>query len=218
MVKILCLGGSDAPWHKFSEYQRGLSKILKDLPLDILYTQDLDSLIPSSIKDFDHIICCVSEKHLSADQEKGLLAAISGFNPELTGEPKHFFGFHCAATAFQNSWSYSQMLGARFLAHPPMGIPFEVLVTEPAHEICNQMNDFFLVDELYLLELYGMQKTLFHTEYGEFNCPLGWIKPYGLGKVGYVALGHGEEQLIHRNTSNIIRNYVRWLIHTKTFD
>jgi type 1 glutamine amidotransferase len=212
MVKILCLGGSEDPWHQFSEYQTSLERILKSLPVTVHYTEDLDSLLPQNLQDFDHIICCVSKKHLTSEQEQGLLSAISGSNPKILGKAKHFFGLHCATTAFQDSFSYSSMIGARFLAHPPRGNPLLIQMLEPNHPICKDIGDFQTVDELYLMEFYGNHKFLFQTKYDEFSCPLGWVKTYGLGKVGYCALGHGEEQLANPHTSQIVQRFVHWLI------
>lgn len=216
MVNILCIGGSHEPWHQFEGYKTSLVRILDDLPIEVHYTEDLDSLITQHIKDFDHIICCVSKKELNQDQEEGLLTSISGFNPKVFGKPKHFLGIHCATTAFQNSINYIHMVGARFLAHPPMGEPFPVQILEPNHPICRNLGDFELVDELYLMEYYGYRKDLFGSRFGEFDIPLGWIKPYGMGKVGYCALGHGEQQLKDPNLSKLTHQFVQWLIYEPT--
>ncbi|GAB6089435.1 ThuA domain-containing protein [Spirochaeta dissipatitropha] len=210
MVNILCIGGSDAPWHQFDEYQIELKEILKDIPGNVHYTEDLDAFRADNIRDFKLIICCVSERQLKPEQESGLLTAISGINPQVTGEPKSFFGFHCAATAFSESSAYQRMLGARFLAHPPMRDTIEVEILRPDHPVCSGIDSFSLIDELYLFETYGTFTTLFQSRYGEFNCPLGWVKQYGMGKVCYSAFGHGREQLQEPVVREIMMNMGLW--------
>ena len=42
-------------------------------------------------------------------------------------------------------------------------------------------------------------------------CPLAWVRPYGLGRVCYCALGHGSEQLEHESVQRILRNALEWL-------
>lgn len=210
MVNILCIGGSDAPWHQFDEYQDQLKEVLKEIPGNVHYTEDLDAFRANNIRDFKLVICCVSERQLEPEQETGLLSAISGFNPQATGEPKSFFGFHSAATAFSGSSNYQRMLGARFLAHPPMEEAIEVEILRPDHPACSDLSDFSLIDELYLLETYGTFTTLFQSRYREFDCPLGWVKQYGMGKVCYSALGHGAEQLQKPMVRKIMKNMLMW--------
>ncbi len=102
------------------------------------------------------------------------------------------------------------MLGARFLAHPPIG-PFAVHVDAPDHPVMRGVGDFEITDELYTMETLAPFDALASADLGGFRRPLAWVRPYGLGRVCYSALGHGLEQLEHPSVRQILRNALGWV-------
>lgn len=59
---------------------------------------------------------------------------------------------------------FMQMLGSRFLAHPPIK-PYRVEVSDPSHPLVAGIEPFEADDELYLSEYDGPSHALLHTHY-----------------------------------------------------
>lgn len=129
----------------------------------------------------------------------GRLLALHGTNsilvPPAPGEPRVF-------GTPPIDGPLPELLGSRFLAHPPMA-PFTVHVTEPDHPLVRGLTGFEVRDELYVSELHGPLKVLLHAHYSgpvrSFELghtvddeprPLLYLKPSGAGEVCYLTLGH----------------------------
>ncbi|TCW60454.1 ThuA domain-containing protein [Treponema sp. J25] len=209
MVNILCLGGTDSPYHPFEVYHPFLERLIKEEGYTATYTEDMDALLPDALRDFSVVLCCVSGKGLSPLHERSLLEAMAGMQQDRYGPPKSFVGIHSASAAFLNSEAYHRMIGATFLAHPVAG-PFSIQIQEPIHHISSDLVPFSLEDELYLLETHGPFRTLFYTTWEEFSVPLGWIKPYGLGRVFYFSPGHNPSTWEHPVVRTILQRALRW--------
>ena len=94
-----------------------------------------------------------------------------------------------------------ELLGTQFKAHPPIG-PFKVVVSDRAHPLTRGLDDFHIVDELYLSETRAPIHTLLHTRFtGEATgfvtadwqdavVPVLYIRNLGSGGVLYLTLGH----------------------------
>jgi type 1 glutamine amidotransferase len=177
----------------------------------VTLTEDLDFFLPQNIKKFQAIVCYTTGRELTSEQENGLLKAIIGSPWGETGESKTFIGIHGASTSFQNSKAYLRMLGARFLTHPPLGEEYSFQIVKPDHPIMQGISDFTLIDELYLMEIYPPIETLIICDYRNFPRPIAWGKSYGLGKVFYTALGHGEKQIRNKIIQKMIINAINWI-------
>ncbi|MCX7654905.1 MAG: ThuA domain-containing protein [Treponemataceae bacterium] len=209
MVNILCLGGTDSPYHPFEAYRPYLEHLMKEEGYTATYTEDVDALLPGEIRDFSVILCCVSGKTLSPAQERSLLEALAGMRQDLYGPPKSFVGLHCASAAFLNSEAYHRMLGATFLAHPVGGL-FSVQIQDPLHDITWNLTSFTVEDELYLCEFHGEFRLLLYATWEEFLVPLGWIKPYGLGRVFYFSPGHNPSTWENPSVYTLLQRALRW--------
>ena len=94
-----------------------------------------------------------------------------------------------------------EMLGTQFKAHPPIG-PFPVEVVNKDHELTRGIDDFEIVDELYLSETTAPIDTLMQTTFeGEATgftkehwdkttVPILYTRDIGKGRIVYNALGH----------------------------
>lgn len=94
-----------------------------------------------------------------------------------------------------------EMLGTQFKAHPPIG-PFRVEVVNRDHELTRGIDDFDVVDELYLSNTTAPIETLMQThfegqatgfvdgEWGATNVPILYTRDIGKGRIVYNALGH----------------------------
>ena len=95
-----------------------------------------------------------------------------------------------------------QLLGSRFIAHPPMQ-KFQVTVSVPEYPLVRGITPFEVYDEPYYCEYYGKIHTLLESRYTtkakgyvreDWNTdeprPQFYLHPYGPGEVLYLTLGH----------------------------
>lgn len=95
-----------------------------------------------------------------------------------------------------------EMLGSQFKAHPPIGAPFPVRFTDRDHPLVRGLNDFEVVDELYLMKMLAPVQVLAQTEFtGEATgfvdatwdepaVPVIYLRELGQGAILYNTLGH----------------------------
>ena len=93
------------------------------------------------------------------------------------------------------------ILGTQFKAHPPIG-PFKVEVVDRNHELTRGIDDFEVIDELYLSNTTAPIDTLMQTRFAgeatgfiadkwaETVVPILYTRQIGAGTVSYNALGH----------------------------
>ena len=208
---VLLMGGSDSTYHDFSVLLPLLGGFLREHGLVVTTSTDPDLFLPENIRRFDLVLCCTFGHTLTAEQEAGLLDAVQGDPWDESAKLKGFLGLHGAAGSFLNSEGYLRMLGGKFLVHPPLDT-LEVNICRPDHPVMEGVSDFSIEDELYLIETYAPFKTLAAVDYGGFSRPVVWVKPYGLGRVVYLSLGHGEKQLKNQSFQQILINAVRWIL------
>ena len=95
-----------------------------------------------------------------------------------------------------------EMLGSQFKAHPPISAPFRVTVNDPDHPLTRGIDDFDVVDELYLMKTLAPLEVLMQTSFtGEATgfidaqwddpaVPVLYLRQIGQGSVLYNTLGH----------------------------
>jgi uncharacterized protein len=208
--RVLIFGGEPSPYHDFSVQGPLLERLVRDAGHEAELTCDAGSFALDRIAPFDVVAILASSGSLAPEDEASLLAAVSGDTEGRTGRPKGLLGIHGATVLTSESGRYQRMLGARFLTHPPLG-PFRVAVENPAHPVMAGVGDFSISDELYLMEALADVDVLLAAELGGFSRPLAWVRPYGMGRVCYCALGHGTEQLDHPSVQRVLRNALDWL-------
>ena len=94
-----------------------------------------------------------------------------------------------------------ELLGTQFKAHPPIG-PFKVEVVNRDHELTRGIDDFEVIDELYLSKTTAPIEILMQTRFeGEATgfidgsweptvVPIVYTRAIGGGMISYNALGH----------------------------
>ncbi len=208
--QILIFGGEENPYHDFSVQGPLLARLAEEAGYEAALTTNPAAFEPARIAPFDVVAILASAGSLAPEHEEALLNAVIGSPWGDTGAPKGLLGIHGATVVGSASGKYQRMLGARFLAHPPLG-PFSVTVDAPDHPVMRGVGDFSISDELYLMETLAPFDVLLSAEFDGFRRPLAWVRPYGLGRVCYCALGHGTEQLEHESVRRILRNALDWL-------
>ena len=93
------------------------------------------------------------------------------------------------------------MLGTQFKAHPPIW-PFPVEVVNKDHELTKDIEDFEILDELYLSNTTAPIDTLMQTtfegeatgfvaeQWDKTTVPILYTRDLGKGRIVYNALGH----------------------------
>ena len=208
--RVLIYGGEESPYHDFSVQGPWLARLAAEAGFEAEVTVDPAAFAPARIKPFDVIAILASAGSLAPADEEALLNAVIGNPWGDTGAPKGLLGIHGATVVSSGSGAYQRMLGGRFLAHPPLG-PFSVHVEARDHPVMSGVGDFEISDELYTMEPLAPFDVLATASLAGFARPLVWVRPYGLGRVCYCALGHAIEQLEHESVRRILRNGLEWV-------
>lgn len=210
-LRVLVLGGVETRFHAFEEVTPVLEELVLDAGHQPTVMRAPDALQESVLARFDAVASITTGGSLTRDQELSLLGAVhQGQNDR--GRPVHFLGVHGAACSFQESAAYVEMLGGRFVRHPPMD-RFDVEVEAPLHPVTRGVSRFSIHDEFYILELSGAVDVLISGQSPEragARLPLGWCKRYGAGRVVYLAPGHGPEQLRNPGLRALVAGALGW--------
>jgi uncharacterized protein len=95
-----------------------------------------------------------------------------------------------------------EVLGTQFKAHPPIGEPFRVTITDRNHALTKGLDDFDVVDELYLMKTMAPIQVLMQTKFtgeatgfvdlnwDEEAVPVLYLRAHGAGGILYNTLGH----------------------------
>ncbi len=207
-IKVLVMGGHTENFHQFSIMGPIYKEFLTAAGFDVTTTEDRDEFTKERIAPYDVILDYTTGEDLTDEQRGGLLGGI------VNG--KGFIPVHSAADSFKNTPGYINMVGGKFLTHPPGQIELTFNVLNRTHPIMAGVEDFVMPEELYLMETYGHFELLMSTFWKGFDRPIAWVKPYGKGRVFYTALGHGEVQTRNENFQRMIVNAVRWAAPEKT--
>lgn len=205
MTKLLAIGGQTKNFHQFHIVGPIIEAFLSDAGFDVHLTDDRDQFTAENMKAYDAVVDFTTRGTLTEEQEDGLLQAI------IRG--KGYIGVH-GCTSDKGVPAYHRMIGGKFLTHPPIQ-ELRFHVCDTAHPITQGIQDFAMNEEMYLMEVYGDRRLLMTANYNGFTHPITWVKPYGLGRVFYTTLGHGEEQLNHATVQTLIVNAVYWALQTE---
>ncbi len=202
-IKVLVMGGHTEGFHQFAIMGPIYQDFLTAAGFQVTTTEDREEFRKERIAPYDVIVDYTTGEDLTDEQRQGLMGAI------VMG--KGFVGVHSAADSFKGTPGYIPMVGGKFLMHPLKPLPpFPFHVHDPHHPVMHGVGDFAMEEELYLMETYGHFGLLLSTMYKGLQRPVVWVKGYGMGRIVYCALGHGEAQTRNPNFQRIICNAVRW--------
>lgn len=201
MLKALLLTGGQ--FHPFEECSGSLASFLKEENVaDVTVTQDRGALTKGNLSKYDIAIFYTQGGSLTPEQEE----AITGFVEGGGG----FVGIHCATDSFVENAAYIEMIGGRFADHAPCA-DFAVRVTDKTHTLTARMEDFWITDELYVLDRTPQGVRVLAQAYSKGKPqPMVYVKTYGKGRVAYLALGHDERAFKHPMFRKLARRAVRW--------
>lgn len=213
-LRVLVMGGVETRFHHFAELGPALARVVSTGNTQVTQLLAQDALSADVLRNVDAIASITTGGDLSEAQENALLTAIAEPRNDR-GRPVHFLGLHGASCSFTSNPRYLAMLGGRFLSHPAMAT-FRVAIEVPDHPVTRGVSAFEIYDELYILELRSEIRVLLSAESPDAparstpRVPLGWVREHGQGKVCYLALGHGPEQLEHPSYARLIQQALAW--------
>jgi len=164
----------------------------------------------SRLAEYD-VIAILGPLTASAPEEAEAKAATATYVravTEFVRGGKGCVALHLAAAFFHEA--FTQMIGGRFLTHPPIQ-PFTIQVDDPRHPITQGIPAFTVMDELYVTDHDPAAiHVLLSAAYEGKRCPMAWVKPYGAGRVAYIAPGHDFRTFLHPVFLQLVAQAVRW--------
>ena len=170
----------------------------------VFHTHNLDGLTQDAFRTSDLCILSLTMNSLTVAQETALVSRVS--------EGKPFLALHSASVYEDGNSKYVDMLGAKFAEHPEYQ-EFPVIIADSTHPISAGLQNFAIVDELYLLdrEPEGAAQ-LAYAEWDGKPRPIVYVRRYGQGRVAYIALGHDQKAWNHPSFKQLIMQAIRWLL------
>lgn len=177
----------------------------------ITATEDLGSLSPSTLANFDVLFFALTsgELALTASQKDAVLAFVAG--------GQGFLGVHSATDTLYEWPEYGALIGAYFKEHP-WTQSATVIVEDPSHPAAAGLGDRFTITE----EFYTFRENprpavqvllrLDPTSVGASgDFPLAWARAQGNGRVYYNALGHFSDTWRDQRFQRQLAGAIRWL-------
>ncbi len=163
------------------------------------------------LKTLDLIVPTWTMGTITAEQEKGLLAAVrSGVG---------LAGWHgTMADSFRNNTEYQFMVGGQWVAHPGNIIDYTVNITNHDHPITAGLSDFAMHSEQYYMHVDPANEVLATTTFSGEHAPwiegvvmpVVWTKMWGSGRVFYCSLGHVTADFDVPEAREIVRRGMHW--------
>jgi len=200
MVQILVLGGKSKLYHNINKLGHIFFDLLTGEGYSVTTTEDIDHLLPKTLKKFDVVVDYTTQQSITESHAQSVMTWVKS-------NSKLYMGIHGATTSYQDAKLVLEMIGARFIRHPPIR-KINVSVEDVDHSFMKGISDFTIRDELYIQEYLSPFQILLSTKYKGKEIPLCWTKPFGKGTVFYLALGHGKDQLKHCSVQQIIKNVI----------
>ncbi|HOZ49361.1 MAG TPA: ThuA domain-containing protein [Candidatus Hydrogenedentes bacterium] len=205
--RVLVLVGGQ--WHPFEcagEWLRELFESTGRYVVEV--TEDHQALKKGAIDRFDAVVAYTQGGKLTRDQEAGLLGFVKGGGA--------FVGLHSATASWQENAGYIDMIGGVFKSHGPV-IEFPVTIHGGKCWITDRMGDFRISDEFYIMDGVDEDRVevLATAQWHNKTHPMAYIKPYGDGRVFYLALGHDERAFNHPSFQKLTVRGLDWALGRK---
>ena len=202
-INVMVMGGRTKGFHQFEIMGPIYREFLSAAGFAVTLTEDREDFTRERLAKFDVVLDYTTGEDLTDAQRDGLLGFIIG--------GKGFVGIHSAADSFKGTAGYIPMVGGKFLTHPPRQPLLTFHMVNPEHPVTAGVPDFAMEEEIYLMETYGHFELLVNTRYRGVERPVCWSKGYGMGRVVYCALGHGEPQTRNLHFQKLVINALRWV-------
>ena len=180
---LLYSGGTTHDWKGCGTATHQAIKGLKELKITYV-KDDLDCLKKGAIKPFELVVFYHTGTQLTDPQKNGLLNWVNAGGG--------FVGIHSAADSFRDCPEYLAMIGGHFVTHPAYR-KYMVSVVDSEHPITSGMDEFWVQDEQYVTDYDPRNNVIATALHKGKVTPVVWTKPWGKGRVCWIALGHDAE-------------------------
>jgi len=205
---------------------QALEEICEELNLGVMVSNDSSLFTPENLEQFDGII--FSNTNNEAFTSDGQRKAFQ----EFIRSGKGFAGIHSACGSERDWPWFWNMLGGKFLRHPPYQ-PFHIKVIDKNHISTAHLPDpWQWEDECYYIHhlnpdihvLLAADLTTIEDEYRDeypgtiFGdlFPLAWCHSFEGGKQWYTALGHDPEHYQDPLFRDHLKGGIQWILEIKT--
>jgi len=185
---------------------------LREQGYEVEISTSLDSYLDEAkMRSLDLIVQVWTMGTLTAEQERGLLAAVQG--------GVGMAGWHgCMGDSFRNNPNYQFMVGGQWVAHPGNIIDYEVHIVNHDDPITRGLSNFRMHSEQYYMHVDPLNEVLATTTFsGEYapwiaGCvmPVVWKKRWGEGRVFYSSLGHVVRDFNVPEAQEIMKRGMLW--------
>jgi len=203
VAKVLILSQNDQHHHleelgfEIVDWTRGLQNLVMEV------SHDKEILRDGGLDRHDVCIICASMDDITAEQERGIVKFVK--------KGGRLLGIHSATVVDESRTAYINLIGGRFTHHSHYH-EFEVRIEEKDHPITDGIEDFKIVDELYVLDRRPKEVQVLATAYWEGRAqPLLYVKTEGEGKVLYNALGHDQAAFNTFAFKRLVIQGISWL-------
>ncbi len=161
---------------------------------------DLDQLT-AALPEHDLLVFYYTVGEITDAQKNALLAWVAAGNG--------YVGIHSAADSFRECPEYRAMVGGYFVTHPRYR-DYQVSVADAKHPITEGLVEFMVKDEQYILDYDPRVHVLATALYEGKAMPVAWTKPWGAGRVFYLALGHDASACRHEMFRLLLQRGTVW--------
>jgi type 1 glutamine amidotransferase len=181
MIRTLVFAGGEI--HDFKGCGAAIREALAEKPeqFELTYVEDdLDRLV-AELPRHDLLVFYYTVGEITDAQKNALL--------DWVAAGKGYVGIHSAADSFRGCPEYRAMVGGYFVTHPQYR-DYQVSVADATHPITAGLVEFMVKDEQYILDYDPRVHVLAAALHQGRAMPVAWTKPWGEGRVFYLALGH----------------------------
>ena len=201
-IRTLVFAGGGV--HDFPTVGPKIESVLQaDGGFDLTYVEDdLDVLVAPGLDGFELLVFYYTIGEISDAQKNGLLNWVNGGGG--------FAGVHGAADSFRGCPEYRAMVGGYFVTHPSYR-DYQVSLADAEHDITRGLaGEFTVRDEQYITDYDPRVHVLASSLWEGRAMPVAWTKPWGQGRVFYLALGHDGPAAEHEMFKRLLAEGARW--------
>ena len=203
MLKTLVFGGGTI--HDWKGVTTAAEKALREAGgFEITKVEeDLNCLAAPNLDPYELIVFHYTLGELTDAQKNGLLNWVAKGNG--------YVGIHSAADSFRECPEYRALVGGYFLTHPRYR-QYMISLAEVDHEVSNGLEEreFNVTDEQYITDYDPRNLVLASALWKGQAMPVAWVKPWGKGRVFYLALGHDAKACEHLLFHTLLARGAKW--------
>ena len=167
---------------------------------EVTYVEE-DLNVLTRLEGYELLVFHYTIGEISDAQKNALLGWVAAGNG--------YAGIHSAADSFRGCPEYRSFVGGHFVTHPKYR-DYQVSIADPGHPITEGLDEFFVKDEQYILDYDPRVHVLATALWKGAAMPVVWTKPWGEGRVFYLALGHDGPACEHEMFKTLLTRGAAW--------